>query len=62
MFDSFIINIGFNEKNITKNTLGRPYLFSIFHLCGAVIADFDDIINLEIKLFFLHFSEVLKFN
>ena len=42
------------------NTLGS-YLFSRVHICDAKIAYLDDIANLEIISYGLHFSEVMSF-
>ena len=41
-------------------TLGS-YLFSRFHICDAKIAYSDDIANIEIIPYGLHFSEVMSF-
>ena len=41
-------------KNVTYVTLGNAYLFSKVHIC-------DDIANLEILPYGLHFSEVMSF-
>ena len=36
MLDSFIINIGFNEKNVTKNTLGAAiFVFNFPFMWGS---------------------------
>ena len=48
-----------NKCNI-HNTLGS-YLFSMVHICDAKIAYLDDIANLEIIPYGLHFSEVMSF-
>ena len=48
-----------NKCNI-HNTLGS-YLFSRVHICDAKIAYLDDIANLEIIHYGLHFSEVMSF-
>ena len=37
------------------------YLFLKVHICDAKIADLDDIANLEILPYGLHFSEVMPF-
>ena len=37
------------------------YLFSNVHICNAKIAYLDDITNLEILPYILHFSEVMSF-
>ena len=47
-----------NEKSYIRNTLGA-YLFSKVHICDAKIAYLDDIANLEILPYGLHFSEVI---
>ena len=45
-----------------KHTLHRwwLYLFSNVNICGPVIAYLENITNLEILPYLLHFSEVLK--
>ena len=43
-----------------RNTLGAC-LFSKVHICDAKIAYLDDIANLEILPYDLHFSEVMSF-
>ena len=43
-----------------RNTLGAC-LFSKVHICDAKIAYLDDIANLEIIPYCLHFSEVKSF-
>ena len=48
-------------KNITYLTLWGAYLFSKVHSCDAKIAYMDDIANLEILPYGLHFSEVMSF-
>ena len=48
------------KKCNIHNTLGS-YLFSRVHICDAKIAYLDDIANLEIITFGLHFSEVMSF-
>ena len=48
------------KKCNIHNTLGS-YLFSRVHICDAKIAYFDDIANLEIIPYGLHFSEVMSF-
>ena len=50
-----------NKKNVTYVTLGDVYLFSKAHICDAKIAYLDDIANLEILPYGLHFSEVMSF-
>ena len=47
------------KKCHIRKTLGRPYLFSKVHICGAKIAYLDDIANLEILPHCLLFSEVM---
>ena len=49
------------KKNVTYVTLGGPYLFSKVHICDAKIAYLDDIANLKILPYGLHFSEVMSF-
>ena len=46
------------KKSNIRNTLGA-YLFSKVHICDAKIAYLDDIVNLEILPYGLHFSEVI---
>ena len=48
-------------KNITYVTLLGACLFSKVHICDAKIAYLDDIANLEILPYGLHFSEVVSF-
>ena len=48
------------KKCTIRNTLGA-YLFSKVHICVIKIAYMDDIANLEILSFGLHFSEVMSF-
>ena len=48
-----------NKSNI-HDTLGAS-LFSKVHICDAKIAYLDDISNLEILPYSLHFSEVMSF-
>ena len=48
-------------KKVTYVTLFGAYLFSKVHICDAKIAYLDDIANLEILLYGLHFSEVMSF-
>ena len=48
-------------KNVIYATLGDAYLFSKAHICDAKIAYLDDIVNLEILSYVLHFSEVMSF-
>ena len=45
------------KKCNIRNTWGA-YLFSKVHICDAKIAYLDDIANLEILSYGLHFSEV----
>ena len=48
-------------KKVTYITLCGAYLFSKVHICDAKIAYLDDIANLEILPYGLHFSEVMSF-
>ena len=48
-------------KKVTCVTLWGAYLFSNVHICDAKIAYLDDIANLEILPYGLHFSEVMSF-
>ena len=48
-------------KKITYITLWGAHLFSKVHSCDAKIAYLDDIANLEILPYGLHFSEVMSF-
>ena len=48
-------------KKVTYVTLWGAYLFSEVHICDAKIAYLDDIANLEILPYGLHFSEVMSF-
>ena len=48
------------KKSNISNTLGA-YFFSNVHICDAKIAYSDDIANLEILPYGLHFSEVMSF-
>ena len=48
------------KKSNIHNTLGA-YLFSNVHICDAKKACLDDIANLEILPYGLHFSEVMSF-
>ena len=48
------------KKCNIHNTLGS-YLFLRVHICDAKIAYLDDIANLEIIPYGLHFSEVMSF-
>ena len=48
------------KKSNIRNTLGA-YLFSKVHICDAKIAYLEDIANLEILPYGLHFSEVISF-
>ena len=50
-----------NAKNVTYITIWGAYLFPKIHICDAKIADLDDIANLEILHYGLHFSEVMSF-
>ena len=49
------------KKNVTYVPLWGAYLFSKVHICDAKIAYLDDIANLEILPYGLHFSEVMSF-
>ena len=49
------------KKNVTYITFLVAYLFSKIHICQAKIAYLDDIANLEILPYGLHFSEVMSF-
>ena len=48
-------------KKVAYVTLWVAYLFSKVYICDAKIAYLDDITNLEILLYGLHFSEVMSF-
>ena len=48
------------KNNNIRNTLGA-YLFSKVYIYNAEIAYLDDIANLEILPYGLHFSEVMSF-
>ena len=48
-------------KKVTYVTLWSVYLFSKVNICDAKIAYLDDIANLEILPYGLHFSEVMSF-
>ena len=48
-------------KKVTYATLWGAYLFSKIHICDAKKADLDDIANLEILPYGLHFSDVMSF-
>ena len=48
-------------KKVTYITLWGAYLFSTVHICDAKIAYLDNIANLEILPYDLHFSEVMPF-
>ena len=48
-------------KKVTYVTPLVTYLFSKVHICDAKIAYLDDIANLEILPYVLHFSEVMSF-
>ena len=47
-------------KKVTHVTLWCAYLFSKVHIGDAKIAYLDDIANLEILPYGLHFSEVMS--
>ena len=47
-------------KNVTYETLWGVYLFSKVHICDANIAYLDDLANLEILPYGLHFSEIMS--
>ena len=49
-----------NEKSKIRNIL--ECMFSKVHICDAKIAYLDDIANLEILPYGLHFPEVMSFN
>ena len=49
------------KKHVTYVTLWGAYLFSKVHICDAKIANLDDIANLEILPYCLHFSEGMSF-
>ena len=61
MLVSEFIYIG-TMKNITYITLWGAHLFSKVHIGVAKIAYLDDIANLEVSPYGLHFSEVMSFN
>ena len=46
-------------KKVTYVTFWGTYLFSKVHICDAKIAYLDDIANLEILPYGLHFTEVM---
>ena len=48
-------------KKVTYLTLWGAYLFSKVPICNAKIAYLDDMANLEILPYGLHFSEVISF-
>ena len=48
-------------EKVTYVALWGAYLFSKVHICDVKIADLDDIANLEILPYGLHFSEVMSF-
>ena len=48
-------------KKVTYVTLWGAYKFSEVHICDVKIAYLDDIANLEILPYGLHFSEVMSF-
>ena len=48
-------------KKVTYIILWGAYLFSKVHICDEKIAYLDDIANLEILTYGLHFSEVMSF-
>ena len=57
---SFINHLYRNsEKKVTYVTLVGAYLFSKVHICDAKIAYLDNMANLEILPYGLHFSEVI---
>ena len=47
-------------KNVTYTTSGLTIFFSNVNICGPVIAYLENITNLGILPYLLHFSEVLK--
>ena len=47
-------------KNVTYVTLWDAYMFSKVHICDAKIAYLNDIANLEILPYGLHFSGVMS--
>ena len=49
------------EKKVTYITLWGAYLFSKVHIYDAKIAYLDDIANLEILPYGLHFSDIMSF-
>ena len=49
------------KENVTYVTLWSAYLFSNVHICDVKITYLDDIANLEILPYALHFSEVMSF-
>ena len=53
--------MGIMKKNVTYVTLWGAYLFSRDYNCDAKIAYLDDIANLEILPYGLHFSEVTSY-
>ena len=48
------------KKSNKRNTLGVIFVLKV-HICDAKIAYLDDIANLEILPYGLHFSEVMPF-
>ena len=48
-------------KEITNVALWGAYLFSKVHICDAKIAYLEDMANLEILTYGLHFLEVMSF-
>ena len=48
-------------KKVTYVTLWGAYLFSKVHICDSKISYLDDIANLKILPFGLHFSQVMSF-
>ena len=58
---SFINHLYRNVEKRTYLTLWGAYLLSKVHICDAKIAYLDDMANLEILLYGLHFSEVMSF-
>ena len=49
------------KKKVTYVTLWGAYLFSKVHIWDAKIAYLDDIANLEILPYGMHFSEVMSY-
>ena len=48
------------KKNVTYVTLWGAYLFSKVHICDGKKAYLDDVANLSILPYGLHFSEVMS--